>query len=919
MKKSSRVYWVDILRTIALIYMVIYHIFVVTNIKFNSDLMNSLISFGGEIGVSVFFVISGFSIYKSIEKKKEHNYKKFLKERIRRIGPHYYISLLVALLFTPAVVYLSKEHLLNIISHIFFIHNLFYDFHGAISGVLWTMGVIVQFYLVAPILKKCIDKKPILTAILSILCSFILKYFIYNYLNIHGANYWYYFIYGRQLFTTLDAFVLGMVVSKYSENKLLKINNIGLFFSIISLLVFILYGASYFPFLDKNSIYSFSKKGLCYFYILDLIIALVIYFITKIKYKNNFVNKILLFISRHEYAIYVWHLLILNNFMNSSKFISWISKSNALIVIILVLLILIIVGVLFDTIISNINYEMIFINIKKIITKIRGVNMKKYIKEIWPSYILSIVISFMLFLYEPIVFYSNNVNDLWFDLGTLLNPMILVAVILSITLIITFTIVEIISKKIFKILYLLTFIGFIYLYIQGNFLVGSLPVLDGTPINWSLYNTQNIISILLLIVICTISIVIFVKMSNFVKKTSFITFAVLVMLSTSLISTLFTTNGLKNKDFIVSTTFDNLNTYSSDKNFIILLLDATDSKYFFKAIENNKEFKHIFDDFTYYPDTLSGHPFTTESIAYILTGERYIHQEEFSKWETNAMKNAYLLNTAYDKGYELNLYDRDFIYNDEKALQISNAVEMNGAHLLDKKSFIKEELRYILFRYLPYPLKKYSKIENMDLGLSSVSNSEDREYFYESNFEFIQRTTSEKFELKDKKQFKYIHLDGAHIPFTFDKNLNDKIDGNYYDEVEGMCTLVNNYLKMLKEKNVYDNSTIIVMADHGYNVDASINGRQNPILFIKGINEKNNKMNISNKAISFSDLNSAYKDLFEDKKSIELFSDINENRTRKYLLYRNDDKIMTEYEINGKAWETEKMVKTGEEFYPISK
>lgn len=919
MKKSSRVYWIDILRAIALLYMVIYYIFVITGIRFQAETINNIISFGGEIGVSIFFVISGYSIYKSLDKQKDFHYGTYIKKRLKRIGPHYYISIIIALLFTSAVVYLNKKHLLNILTHFFFLHNLFFEYHGAISGVLWTMGVIFQFYLIAPLLKKWIDKHPLITVLFSLIFSCIIKTFLYKYFYVKELDYWYYFIYGRQLFNTLDAFVLGMFVSKYAENKLSRLNKIGLLISLIFLIFMILLGSNSLVIFNTSSIYSFSIKGILYFYIIDIIIAIIIYFLSKLKYKENKIKKVFLFISKYEYAIYIWHLLILNSLMNNVSFATNILKYNPLIIMIVLLIVLVLLGMLFDKIISNINFGPIFNDIKQIWKKIRGVNMKKYFKEIWPAYILSLVLSYMLFFYEPIIFYSNNIEDLWFDLGILLNNTLILFFISCVGIIVLLSIIYFINKKFFKWIYLVFFIGFIYVYIQGNFLVGSLPVLDGTPIDWNLYNTQNILSLVLFLMVCVIAIISFIKKPNFIKYTAFISIAIAIMLTTSLITTTFATGSLKNKEIIVSTTFNNMNTYSKEKNFIILLLDAIDSRYFAKALEENKEFNHIFDDFTYYPDTLSGHPFTTESIPYILTGERYEHQEELNKWETEAMKNSFLLNNLYENGYELNLFDRDIIYNDKTALRISNAVEMNSKNIVNKKVFIKEELKYILFRYLPYPLKKYSKIEGMSLGLDKVSKSSDIEYFYENNFEFINRTASEKFELKENKQFKYFHLDGAHIPFTFNKELKDIETADYYSEVEGMCTLVKNYLNMLKEKDVYDNSAIIIISDHGYNVDASIYGRQNPILYVKGINEKHNNMVTSDKPISFADLNSAYADLINDKKSIELFNNIEKNRVRKFLLYPNDTKKMVEYETTAKAWETEKMYKTGKEFNPISK
>ena len=74
-------------------------------------------------------------------------------------------------------------------------------------------------------------------------------------------------------------------------------------------------------------------------------------------------------------------------------------------------------------------------------------------------------------------------------------------------------------------------------------------------------------------------------------------------------------------------------------------------------------------------------------------------------------------------------------------------------------------------------------------------------------------------------------------------------------------------------------------------------------------------MNISDKAISYTDLNDAYTDLLNGKKSNELFKDITDKRERRYLLYvYTKEDHMVEYTQTGKAWDLNTLVKTGKEF-----
>ena len=544
--------------------------------------------------------------------------------------------------------------------------------------------------------------------------------------------------------------------------------------------------------------------------------------------------------------------------------------------------------------------------------------MKKYISKMWVSYVLALVIPYMLFIFEPIELISLNINDFWFDIYNIMSPTLL---LFTVTLL---NIIYFINKKGLMIFNAITFGCFLCTYIQGNYLVGHLPVLDGTPIEWQNYTADSIISIImwLIVFITLIFICIKFKIEKVYNYFGYISLAIFIMLSVSLITTLTTTEVLKQKQVeVVSTsTVKNINKYSKDDNFIILLLDAVDSKSFANAMKLNPDLAQALKDFTYYPDTMSMHPFTQESIPLILSGVVYQNQSSYQDYYIDAMKNSSLLNKLYENDYEVNIYEPELSFNDKKALKIANVVNSseNGNLLMNKKEYIKEEIRYVLFRYSPFFLKKYSRIENLDFNDTRVVlEGEDGPYSWQNwhFLEYIDQDTKDS----EKKNFKFFHLLGAHVPFDFNKNYEFINDGTYLDELECSLSIVNDYFKYLKENGYYDNSKIIVMADHGFAMDktgaAIVEGRQNPILFIKGKNESHSKMNVSDKSISYIDLKDAYNDLIDNKKSTDLFSNITNKRTRKYLFYRyTEEDYMIEYETKDKAWETNKLHKTGNEY-----
>ena len=137
--------------------------------------------------------------------------------------------------------------------------------------------------------------------------------------------------------------------------------------------------------------------------------------------------------------------------------------------------------------------------------------MKKFIKNMLPAFIIGLIISFMMFVYEPITMFLNNPNDLWFDINTLLPVVGVLFVICLLVVFIIYLLTYFVTKKvirkdkIFKYSLIVGFVLLITTYIEGNYLAGMLPSLDGGAIIWSNYAKASIISLAVLIVVSVIT------------------------------------------------------------------------------------------------------------------------------------------------------------------------------------------------------------------------------------------------------------------------------------------------------------------------------------------------------------------------------------------------------------------------------
>ena len=544
--------------------------------------------------------------------------------------------------------------------------------------------------------------------------------------------------------------------------------------------------------------------------------------------------------------------------------------------------------------------------------------MKKEIKKFLPAIILAFAMAFMTFIFEPITMYANNTNDFWFDFYTLIRPTGLFFLILFAGMMGGFLVVYLIAKKLKKEkLYYLSLLivsyGFIVFYIHSNYLAGFLPSLDGETIDYSGF-LPNFLSILVLL-LCLVGIIILVKkvrLEKGVKIVSYVNLAIVAMLGVSLLSTFLTTPVLEAKEILASSTVKNLNTASTNENFFIFLVDAVDSTHFNKVVQSDEEYQKTFRDFSYFPDTVSGYAFTRDSVPFIFSGKWYENEKPFAEYSTEAFDNSPLFNKLAEKNFNRNIYNVDFVWRSRKALEFDNvdSIEKN----VKLGTFFKQELKYLMFKFFPYPLKRFSSIQSMNFNWAQRRDEYDS--YGWGDVYYYNTTLEQPVEKTNEKMFKYIHLEGGHVPYDVDEDVQLIPDesGTYPEKLVATMKIIKKYLERLKANGVYDNSTIVILADHGFWFEGT--NRQNPILYIKGKGETHSEMIESKKQISYEDLAEAFVELLDGKNSEEIFKEVPEDgRVRRYIYNGfNHEEHMVEYELKGEAWDATALVETGREF-----
>ena len=125
-----------------------------------------IVRYGSQM-VDVMLLISGFCLFLPYAKNMvlgspEPDIKTFYKKRVARIFPSYYFA--VFLSFIVAVItkgYASSSDMWNdLLPHLFFVHtyNRISYMSPQIIGVLWTLAIEVQFYVIFPFVAKLFRK-----------------------------------------------------------------------------------------------------------------------------------------------------------------------------------------------------------------------------------------------------------------------------------------------------------------------------------------------------------------------------------------------------------------------------------------------------------------------------------------------------------------------------------------------------------------------------------------------------------------------------------------------------------------------------------------------------------------------------------------------------------------------------------------
>jgi peptidoglycan/LPS O-acetylase OafA/YrhL len=305
--KTKKIYFpnLDGLRSIAVFLVVVWHI-EIHKVRFGFKQL--FFNDTGFMGVSIFFLLSGFLITYILLTEKELNqkinFKAFYMRRILRIWPLYFFTLFFGFFIYPRGMSLSTLSMcLLLLPNIPFMLG---HIHPYVQPI-WSIGVEEQFYLFHPQFFRLKNKKATFIAI-AVLAIFLITFkeigfkFPGNFFLSTLANYLYYFRIEQLLMGSMGA----IIVYGYNHHELNNNAFVRLLFSkYVQILSWVYFAGHIFMTYFAGKV--FSNNALFVIAVMLVVMNLCIPATSIIQLNKNFLR----YLGKVSYGIYLLHNIVL--------------------------------------------------------------------------------------------------------------------------------------------------------------------------------------------------------------------------------------------------------------------------------------------------------------------------------------------------------------------------------------------------------------------------------------------------------------------------------------------------------------------------------------------------------------------------------------------------------------------------------
>jgi hypothetical protein len=523
---------------------------------------------------------------------------------------------------------------------------------------------------------------------------------------------------------------------------------------------------------------------------------------------------------------------------------------------------------------------------------------------------LSIVLIYWIMtvvIYLPNELYLTNSDDFpmsyWYFFSKLLLAGVVIYAVVIVGSMVYLTVTQVNMMNIG--LFALVTMG----YIQGMFLNGNMSQLDGDNQSWDI--SIIVMNLIIWIVILSVFIGFCIwKKSIAGKIVRFGSIWLTLIQAVTLVVLIITSDGIEAKSGLELTTNGMLE-IGEENNIFVFVLDKFDGRIISEVLEDEPDFFNPLTDFTYYTNVTSGFNPTYCSILYLLSGTEY-DDDNMDYYSYAYLGDDVLIEKLYQHGYDIGLYTNKTYVPEDYSNIVTNYDEgiERTCSTYDLVSMMTQTSKYKMSPFIGKSCYVYDTSDIYNLTYTDNLTN------IESDLPFYNRLISTGLSVNEDIEegaFKFYHMHGAHPPYTMTEDFQYieydwRRDGGYgasgASQARGAFNIVYEYIRQLKKLGKYDDSTIIITADHGFTgTETKSDGEQVhqswPILFVKMPFDTSDAMTVSQAPVAHSDVISTIKCVagLDDYGSILTDFSEDDDRVRTSMV-RYDD-VAIKYEIDG--------------------
>ena len=273
---------------------------------------------------------------------------------------------------------------------------------------------------------------------------------------------------------------------------------------------------------------------------------------------------------------------------------------------------------------------------------------------------------------------------------------------------------------------------------------------------------------------------------------------------------------------------------SSDRNITVFIMDTFSKEDMDEILNRQDSYSEVLSDFICFDNIGTSSYFTAFSMPEILTAGQLDYSYSLvdaGKQVWNNPKADLFYQTLHEQDYKVRLYTDSTAYcgGAENIIgKIDNIEKSYGQYDVDGLPTYLEMLKMSFYKYMPNTIKncffvagpemllRYTKPPagfGQDLSdwtlMTSTSLKRGVAYMNGDVLEGFRDNSSET----DQKLVSFIHTYGMHKPYSAGSSIDEN---GSKEETQKVCMdILLEYLEKLKAAGSYDNSTVILTADHG--------------------------------------------------------------------------------------------------------